>query len=104
MIEATVTIVPGSASAEKGSEWRAVATFAGATVEAVSRVAPIYDLCRALKAAGCPDVTMAVRMENRMAMVLPSIHRAAALTIRESPEQRIRQAAFRTWAGPQSSE
>lgn len=96
MLEATVTRI-GKPTAEHGAKWKATAAWQGVAVEAVSRGSPIYDLCRALKAAGCPDVGIQIRFEGRPALTIASLHRAALLTVRESPVQPMRQSTYQPW-------
>ena len=104
MIAATVEMVPDSHKPGHvpnwkalPSQWKASAALNGVAVEAISRVSPIYDLCRALKAAGCPNVGMQVRLHGRVAFTIPSIWKAAERTIRED-DRSITEVPYKAWA------
>ena len=77
-IKAVLRIVPNSRTPKRASRWSATCEWDGRTFEATSRSGATYSLCRALVAAGCPDLPMQVfGPDGRLQLTFPSIGAAA---------------------------
>lgn len=94
-VAVTMTEVPGSATPNNSSKFRAVVEVDGIEFAAISRRGASCALARKLVAAGVPDQPMQVHDANgRLLFQWPSLHQAAGLTYAESEKTSLRSGKY----------
>lgn len=93
----TVEAVPGTATPDRPQQWRCWADWEGQHYETVSRVSPIFDLCRVLRGAGVPDQAVEVIWGSRVALRIKSLYFAATRTLQESSGRSLREVAYQAY-------
>jgi hypothetical protein len=92
---ATLRMLPGTRTEQRGSEWEASCQWDGRAFQARARNGATYALCRELVRAGCPDQPLEVRKANgQLELTIRSIHVGAKLMVRESGKTSIRSAPY----------